>query len=65
MLINNQGVQFFSGKTRSEINNIAGGKSPEGQERRQAHILAPLREVFQLQHNKYQGFTLGERARLV
>lgn len=65
MLVSNRGVEFFSGKTRGEINHIAGGKSPEAQERRQAHILAPLREVSQLQHNKYQGFTLGERARLI
>lgn len=65
MLINNKGYEFFSGKTRGEINNIAGGKSPETQERRQAHLLHNLREVMVLRHKKHQGFTLGERARLV
>lgn len=65
MLINKQDVEFFSGKTRGEINAIAGGKSPEAQERRQAHLLHNLREVMVLCHKKHQGFTLGERARLV
>lgn len=65
MLVNKQGVEFFSGKTRGEINTIAGGKSPETQERRQAHLLHNLREVMVLRHKQHQGFTLGERARLV
>lgn len=65
MLINNKGKEYFSGMTRSEINTIAGGKSPEAQERRQARLLRNLREVMVLSHKKHQGFTLGERARFV
>lgn len=65
MLLNSNGTEAFSGKTRGEINHIAGGKSPETQERRQAHLLHNLREVMVLRHNKHQGFTLEERARLV
>lgn len=72
MLINSKGIEMFSGKTRSEINHIAGGKSPEAQERRQAHLLHNLREVMVLRHKQRlqsnqttQGFTLGERARLI
>ncbi len=65
MLVNKQGKEFFSGKSRHDINIIAGGKTPESQEARQAKLLAPLHEIFPLKHNKHQGFTLGERARLV
>jgi len=65
MLLDNQGRQHFPGKTRHEINAIAGGKSPGAQEARQAATLASLREVLTTSHNKQHGFTLGERAKLV
>ena len=65
MLLNPNNTEAFPGKTRGEINAIAGGKSPEGMEHRQAQLLGHLKEVFPLRHNKHQGFTLGERARLV
>lgn len=65
MLINSKGYEQFSGKSRSEINHIAGGKTPGGQEARQAKLLAPLHEVHILSYNKQKGFTLGERAKLV
>jgi len=65
MLINNKGKEYFSGMTRSEINAIAGGKSPAAQERRQAQLLHNLREVIVLSHKQHQGFTLGKRARLL
>ena len=65
MLLDKQLHQHFPGKTRQEINAIAGGKSPEGKEWKQAELLAQLREEHILQHNKHQGFSLGERARLI
>lgn len=65
MLIDNQGREHFSGQSRGQINHIAGGKSPAGQERRQAAMLAPLTEIHTLKHTKQQGFSLGERARYV
>ncbi len=65
MLIDNQGKEHFAGLSRGLLDRDAGGKSPAGQERRQAAILAPLREVHELKHNKHQGFSLGERARLI
>ena len=65
MLLNPNGSEAFAGKTRGEINHIAGGKSPGGMETRQAQLLHDIREVHVTHHNKHQGFTLGERARLV
>ena len=65
MLLNPNGSEAFSGKTRGEINHIAGGKSPESMERRQAQLLHNIREINITHHNKYQGFSLGERARLI
>ena len=65
MLLNPNNTEAFAGKTRGEINHIAGGKSPGGMEARQAQLLRDIREVIILKHNKHQGFTLGERARLV
>ena len=65
MLLNPNNTEAFTGKTRGEINHIAGGKSPAGMERRQAELLASIREVHTLHHNKQQGFSLGERARLI
>ena len=64
MLLNLNNTEAFAGKTRGEINHIAGGKSPGGMEARQAQLLRDIREVIILKHNKHQGFTLGERARL-
>ena len=65
MLIDSQNREHFAGLSRGQINHIAGGKSPAGQERRQAETIANLREVHELKHNKHQGFSLGERARLI
>lgn len=64
MLLNPNNTEAFAGKTRGEINTIAGGKTPESQERRQAAMLHDIREVHVLKHNKHHGFSLGERARL-
>ena len=65
MLLNPNNTEAFPGKTRGEINHIAGGNSPAGKEARQAQLLHDIREVIVLKHNKHQGFSLGERARLV
>ena len=64
MLLNPNNTEAFAGKTRGEINHIAGGKSPGGMEARQAQLLRDIREVIILKHNKHPGFTLGVRARL-
>ncbi len=65
MLIDSQNREHFAGLSRGLLDRDAGGKSPAGQERRQAEMLKDLREVHVLSHNKHQGFSLGERARLI
>jgi len=45
ILLDSNNHEHFAGKTRSEINAIAGGKSPAAQENKQAAILAPLHEL--------------------
>lgn len=68
ILINKAGNEMFAGKTRHDINIIAGDKSPESQLNRQANLLADLKEMMIWKgrsHKHDNSFTIEARARLV
>ena len=63
ILIDSNNKEHFAGKSRHEINAIAGGKSPAAQEANQAAMLAPLHEILEpkkVGHDKT--FSLETRA---
>lgn len=64
MLLNSNNAEVFRNKTRGEINAMVSShcKTESCAEKAQVKALAPLKEVFKLQHKHQLGFSLQERA---